>query len=266
LSPSTRPASPAEIRAVAIDLDGTLLDTAGEIASAVNAMLAAVLTGSPRRDGVHDARSMQRPAPRSLSVDEVRAMIGQGLAVLVDRALTAALGRAPDSALAAHAFALCQEAYFEVLGTSAAPFAGVAPGLDALQAMALPLACVTNKPTRFTLPLLERSGLADRFDHVVCGDTYERKKPDPLPLLRTAERFACAPSQLLMIGDSIHDVNAARAGGCPVVCVPYGYRDGQPVESLEVDGMIRDLSEAASWIRRWNERSRSGGERDPEQD
>ena len=117
-----------------------------------------------------------------------------------------------------------------------------------MHAMGLRIGCITNKGTRFTLPLLERTNLAGRFDHIVCGDTYERKKPDPMPLLKTAERFACAQSELLMIGDSRNDVLAARAAGSPILCVPYGYNAGEPVDKLDYDGMIADLSEACAWI------------------
>ena len=93
--------------------------------------------------------------------------------------------------------------------------------------------------------------------HVVCGDTYERRKPDALPLLRTAEQFGCLPRDLLMIGDSINDVASARAAGCPILCVPYGYNEGQPVDNLDFDGMIPTLMAACDWIEARHGRSRS---------
>ena len=255
--PESRAAT-APIRAVAIDLDGTLLDTAGELATAINAMLA--------RLGQSPAPPFDRSPPAiTLQVDAlpeavVRNMIGKGIANLVGQALLAATGEPPSAELAAHALVVYQQCYFEVLGSAAVPYPGVIAGLDRMRALGLPLACITNKAGRFTLALLERMNLRERFAHVVSGDTYEQRKPHPLPLLKTAERFACAPHELLMIGDSANDVLAARAAGCPVLCVPYGYNEGAPVDDLDFDGMIADLSEACDWI---EQRSLRAASRDP---
>ena len=236
----------APIRAVAIDLDGTLLDTVGELAAAVNAMLARL------------GHTSAAPAKRSsllvtlrvpvLPAAAVRDIIGKGITNLIVKALTAATGQPPTAELAAHALAIYSDCYFDLLGSSAAPYPGVIAGLDRMRAMELPLACITNKASRFTEALLERTRLRERFAHVVSGDTYEQRKPHPLPLLKTAERFECAPHELLMIGDSVNDVSAARAAGCPILCVPYGYNEGQPVDNLDFDGMIAELSEACDWI------------------
>jgi phosphoglycolate phosphatase len=237
---------PPPIRAVAIDLDGTLLDTVGEIAAAIN-MLLERLASTEATPHAHPgiARLL---STRSLPENAVRNMIGKGMANLVRHALVAATGHQPSAEMAAHALGVYQECYYEILGTTTIPYDGVIAGLDCLHGLGLKLACITNKSTRFTLPLLERTDLVHRFEHVVCGDTYERRKPDPMPLLKTAERFGCAPSELLMIGDSINDVLAARAAGSPVLCVPYGYNEGEPVDKLDYDGMIADLSEACAWI------------------
>lgn len=244
---SSAPASAlAPIRAVAIDLDGTLLDTVDEIARAANAMLERV--GDARTMPVEHHAAISQMTLRALPEAVVRNLIGRGIASLVTRTLAAALGREPSAALVDHALTLYQECYLELLGTTSVPYDGVLEGLDRMHAMGLKVACITNKVTRFTLPLLERTNLLARFEHVVCGDTYEKKKPDPLPLLKTAERFGVSPAELVMIGDSANDVQAARAAGCPILCVPYGYNEGQPVESLDFDGMIRDLSEACAWI------------------
>jgi phosphoglycolate phosphatase len=237
-------------RAVAIDLDGTLLDTVGELATAINMML--VKVGHPSAMPIEHRAVLEAIANRELPEAAVRNMVGKGLANLVTQALTAALGHAPSPELAAHALGVYQECYLEVLGTSAVPYDGVIAGLDCMHALGLRLACITNKATRFTLPLLERTGLAQRFEHIVCGDTYEKRKPDPLPLVKTAERFGCTTAELLMIGDSVNDVTAARAAGCPILCVPYGYNEGQPVDNLDFDDMIQDLSEACAWIAKRN--------------
>ena len=252
-----RPAA-AAIRAIAIDLDGTLLDTIAELAQAINTMLA-------RLGDAGSAPAALRPALAALRFNAlpdatVRNMVGKGIVNLVNRALAAATGTAPSPELAAHALAVYQECYFALLGTTTVPYPGVIAGLDRMRAMGLPLACVTNKATRFTLPLLAHAGMQDRFDHVVCGDTYEQRKPHPMPLLKTAEKFGCAPHELLMIGDSVNDVAAARAAGCPVLCVPYGYNEGEPVDKLDFDGMIPTLSDACDWI---DNRSRHSASADP---
>jgi phosphoglycolate phosphatase len=125
------------------------------------------------------------------------------------------------------------------------PFPGVIEGLRALHAAGLPLACITNKAERFTVDLLQRTGLDGFFAVVICGDTVARKKPDPEPVLTACARLDVRPADALMIGDSANDVQAARAAGCPVWCVPYGYNEGQPVESLDCDAFVPDLAEAA---------------------
>ena len=186
---------------MAIDLDGTLLDTIGELAAAINAMLERLGHAAAAPVGQHSVIANLKV--RVLPGATVRNMVGKGMANLVNKALTAATGEEPSPELAAHALEVYQECYFALLGTTTVPYPGVIAGLDRMRAMGLPLACITNKATRFTLPLLERTGMQSRFDHVVCGDTYEARKPHPLPLLKTAERFGCAPHELLMIGDSV---------------------------------------------------------------
>jgi phosphoglycolate phosphatase len=125
------------------------------------------------------------------------------------------------------------------------PFPGVVEGLHALRAAGVPLACITNKAERFTVDLLRRTALDGFFDVLMCGDTVARKKPDPEPVLAACGRLGVAPADALMIGDSANDVQAARAAGCPVWCVPYGYNEGRPVESLDCDALVPDLAEAA---------------------
>lgn len=243
------------IRAVAIDLDGTLLDTIGELAAAINGMLEHL--GHASAAPVDQRMVIATLKVNTLSDATVRNMVGKGMANLVNRALTTATGEEPTPELAAHALAIYQECYFALLGTTTVPYPGVMQGLARMRDMDLPLACVTNKATRFTRTLLERTGMLDHFDHVVCGDTYEERKPHPMPLLKTAERFGCAPRELLMIGDSVNDVAAARNAGCPVLCVPYGYNEGEPIDKLDFDGMIADLSEACDWIRQRSARDAS---------
>jgi phosphoglycolate phosphatase len=218
--------SPARPRAVLFDLDGTLLDSAPDLAAAANAMLAEL--------GM---------APRDPAV--VATYIGKGIPRLVERALTGSLDAAADPALLARALPVYEHHYAAESGRRSVPFPGVVEGLRALHAADLPLACITNKAQRFTFDLLQRTGLDGFFDAVVCGDTVANKKPDPMPVLHACERLGVRPQDALMIGDSANDVQSARAAGCPVWCVPYGYNEGRSVETLDCDLIVPDLAEAA---------------------
>ena len=213
-------------RAVLFDLDGTLLDSAPDLAAAANAMLAAL--GLPARD----------PAV-------IATYIGKGIPRLVERTLTGNLDTAADPVLFARALPIYERYYAEESGRRSVPFPGVIEGLRALRDAGLPLACITNKAERFTLDLLQRTGLDGFFPVVVCGDTVVRKKPDPEPVLTACAQLGVRPADALMIGDSANDVQAARAAGCPVWCVPYGYNEGRPVETLDCDAIVPDLAEAA---------------------
>jgi phosphoglycolate phosphatase len=217
------------VRAVAVDLDGTLLDTLPDIAEAADRML----------------RDLGRPAAGS---DTVRGYIGRGIPRLVKRLLTGDPDAEPDAGLFDRALPLFEQHYRDTFDQRSRPFPGVVEGLERMRAGGLKLACVTNKAQAFTLPLLERTGMAGFFDLVVSGDTLPRKKPDPLPLLHIAQHFRLLPPQLLLIGDSDNDTDAARAAGCPVVCVPYGYTGGRQVRDLDCDAIVTSLIEAAELI------------------
>jgi phosphoglycolate phosphatase len=112
------------------------------------------------------------------------------------------------------------------------------------------LACLTNKPTAFAKPLLDRMQLASFFELLFGGDAFERKKPDPLPTLKTCEAMGTSPSRTLVIGDSSNDARAARAAGCPVVLVTYGYNHGEPVQRIDADGFVDSIADVPQWIRR----------------
>jgi len=217
------------IAAVMIDLDGTLLDTVPDLTAAAERMLAAL--------GL-SARTQE----------EIRSFIGKGIPNLVRRCLQASAGAARVEALQAEALALYHDFYFEESGRRSAVYPGVLEGLAQFRAMRLRLACVTNKAARFTLPLLAQTGLAPYFELVVSGDTLARKKPDPMQLAHICAAFALAPEKVLLIGDSANDTLAARASGCPVLCVSYGYSEGGDVHSLHCDAIVDSLSEAANLI------------------
>ncbi len=222
---------PICVGAVVLDLDGTLLDTADDLAVAANAMLQDLGLG---------------PLPEAV----IRKYIGKGLQNLVTRCLAEASGREPAPAEVERALAAFEPHYAENLCVRTRPYPGVLEGLEGLQAQGLPLACVTNKVERFTRPLLRQAGLARYFDLVLGGDSLPRKKPDPMPLLYTAEHFGLAPAQLLLVGDSPNDTQAARAAGCPVVCVPYGYNEGTEVQELDCDAIVAGVHEVPRLVRK----------------
>lgn len=217
-------------KAVILDLDGTLLDTALDIAAAANAMLT----------------ELDRPA---CTVNDIRRYIGRGIPNLIKRCLAGRLDAADDPAPPpATALAIFQSHYAASNGRHATIYPGVIEGLRAMRDQGLRLACVTNKATAFTLPLLAASGLASWFELVVCGDTLARNKPDPLPLLHICDRFGMQPAEVLVIGDSLNDVKAARAAGCPIFCVPYGYNEDEDVRKLDCDAIVATLAEASTRI------------------
>jgi phosphoglycolate phosphatase len=218
---------PLAVKAVTIDLDGTLLDTIPDLAAAANMMLA----------------ELGRPP---LDIEVIRTFVGKGITRLVERTLDA--DGAPDQALMARALPVFERCYMQVNGRHTTIYPGAKEGLDRLRAQGFPLACVTNKSGRFTLPLLDNVGLASYFKTVVSGDTLERKKPEPDPLLHAAAVLEIAPRDMLMIGDSLNDTQAARAAGCPVFCVTYGYNEGHDVRDLDTDALVDSLVEAAGLI------------------
>jgi phosphoglycolate phosphatase len=220
------PAFPQPLRAAIVDLDGTLVDTLGDFSAALDRMLAGLgLPAVPRQ--------------------RVAEFIGQGSEHLVREAL-AHVGAPPR--LYERAFAGYQAAYAEVNGRGAEVYPGAADGLRQLRAAGLRLACVTNKPGAFARALLQAKGLADGFEAVFGGDAFERKKPDPLPLRKACAALGTTPAQTLVLGDSRNDAQAARAAGCPVVLVTYGYNHGQPVRSVDADGYVDSLAEVAGLL------------------
>lgn len=216
------------IKAVFIDLDGTLADTLPDLADAANAMLA----------------ELGRPV---LPLETLRGFVGRGIPNLVGRCLGyPGESTAPD---AVAALALFRRHYAAVNGRKTRLYPGVLEGLRALRAAGLKTACVTNKAAAFTAPLLERTGLAPFLDETVSGDTLPQKKPHPLPFLHLCERFGISPAEALVVGDSRNDVAGARAAGCPVFCVPYGYSEGEDVHELGADAIVATLEEAARRLR-----------------
>ncbi|WP_010322885.1 phosphoglycolate phosphatase [Marinobacterium stanieri] len=212
---------------VMFDLDGTLVDSALDLTAAVDNMLQAI---------------GREPAGE----ERVRQWVGNGAPVLVKRALTGEIHPSEESLepeLFQAAFEVFLAAYTQSNGRYAKLYPGVEEMLIHLQQAGVPMAVVTNKPMAFTTPLLKAMKIEQYFDQVLGGDSLPVKKPDPLPLLSVLEATGCAPEQALMLGDSRNDVDAARAAGCPVICVSYGYNHGEPVENCSPDRVVDSFAE-----------------------
>lgn len=225
----------AALRAVLIDLDGTLMDTAPDLAEAANRM-----------------RADFDLAP--LALERIAAFVGKGADVLVHRALTDdSNGQAAPDDFARGRSAFYRH-YHATNGEMAIVFHHVPDALRLLKDCNLKLGCVTNKPREFTVPLLDRMRLASWFDAVVAGDDVKEKKPHPALLLAACERLGVAADEALMIGDSINDALAARAAGCGVVLVETGYNEGEHVATLAgtagVFAIVPTLLDAAQTVQK----------------
>ena len=207
------------LQAAIVDLDGTLVDTLGDFEVALNRTLVGLML----------------PAVDRAFIERT---VGKGSEHLLRSTLAAVAG---DASLYDAAWAHYQRHYRAVNGDHAEVYDGVVAGLDMLRAAGLALACVTNKPQAFAVALLERKGLAGYFAQVFGGDSFERSKPDPLPLLRAAAALGSSPPRTLVIGDSANDASAAHAAGCPLVLVSYGYNHGEPVAGLGADVVVDRL-------------------------
>ncbi len=217
---------PIAIKAVVIDLDGTLLNTAPDLAYAAELMMAEL--GLP-----------------AVPLATIKTYIGNGVSRLAKRVLTGDMDAEPDADLFARAYPLYEKHYGANVSRYSRPFDGVVAGLEAFKAMGVHIACITNKAEKYTVPLLKDTGLFDYFELVLSGDSLPKRKPDPLPLLHACKLFGIEPHELLLIGDSLNDTQAARAAGCPVFCVPYGYNRGRSVEELDLDAVTPTLLDAA---------------------
>lgn len=222
-----------ESRAVLIDLDGTLMDTAPDLAEAANRTRA-------------DFGLLPLPAAR------IAQYVGRGADVLVHRILTDRMSGEVAPEHFAPARAAFTRHYHAVNGDASVVFEGVPHALARLRVLGWKLACVTNKPREFTLPLLQRAGLAALLDAVVCGDEVQHRKPHPEIVLQACHRLGVAPGQAVMIGDSVNDVRAAHAAGVRVILVETGYNEGETVASLAnepgVDAIVPGLIDAARWL------------------
>ncbi len=225
-------------QAAIIDLDGTMVDTLGDFV--------VVLQHTLTDMGCH-------PIERArVDRDFVELTVGKGTEDLLRRTLAHAWGLPDDDAEVVAQVPLAwrhyQGHYQRLNGQHADVFPGVSEGLAQLSALGMPLACLTNKPTAFAEQLLRVKGLRHHFQHVFGGDAFERKKPDPLPLLKTCEALGTVPAHTVMVGDSSNDAQAASAAGCPVVLVRYGYNHGHPIDEVPALAHV-DRLDQLTWRR-----------------
>jgi phosphoglycolate phosphatase len=210
------------LEAILFDLDGTLVDSVPDIANALDCALAS--------QGFSE-----------VGEEQARHWVGNGAGKLVQRALAHALG-VVESEAQGESYEKLLAAFYDFYGRDSASrtrvYPGVVEALQSWQSAGVRLACVTNKPERFTHPILEQLGLQCYFPVVVGGDTLAQRKPDPAPLKLACERLGVAVAGTVLVGDSVNDVGAARGLGIPVACVSYGYNHGAPVATANPDLLV----------------------------
>ena len=218
---------------ITIDLDGTLVDSIADLHAAV-------------------IRMQEELGRESATVDQVRCWVGNGIERLVHRALTQSMNDDADTALYTCAIAIFRRSYATLNGAHSSLYPGVVEGLDWLSAHDVPLVCVTNKAGQFSRPLLEALGIDHYFRHHIAGDDVTEKKPSPAALLKAMALCNAGAARSVMIGDSLHDIRAARAAGFTMIGVSYGYNHGQPISGLSgtdrPDYIIDSFSELADCI------------------
>jgi N-acetyl-D-muramate 6-phosphate phosphatase len=218
---------PLDVDAVLFDLDGTLADTAGDLAEAVNRM---------RRDrGLPDALP---ETTRPLASSGARGLLQAGLGVTPE---------APDYLALRDEFLANYEA---CLAQTTRLFEGVEPLLAELEARAIPWGIVTNKAERFTTPVVAALELTSRASVVVCGDTTPHPKPHPAPLLHAAQALRLAPARCAYVGDDFRDIVAGNAAGMPTLAARWGYIGAQPIEQWPATGGVDAPLDILAWIRR----------------
>lgn len=218
-------------QAILLDLDGTLVDSIPDIASATNAMLVEL-------------------GRKELALDLIKSFVGKGSNILVQRALNAGnTDTAYNELEYEQALKLFAKHYALTNGEESLVYDGVFDGLSAFKALGCRLAVVTNKPVEFAIPLLNKLRLASYFDIIIGGNSTDEKKPHPLPFTYACEQLAVAPKNALVIGDSNNDAIAARAAKIDVLLVPYGYTEGMDVQTLDVDGIVCSIAKAVMWAR-----------------
>lgn len=226
--PPEQPA-PRRLKAAIVDLDGTMVDTADDFTASLNGMLAEL-------------------GARPISREEVVGYVGKGSEHLIHSVLSARFSPEETEACFPQALDRYQAHYAEINGRHTRLYPDVERGLAALSQAGVKLACVTNKPHRFAVALLERHALARYFAVILGGDSVKRKKPDPQPMLAACDALGVAPGDAVAIGDSENDALAGRAAGMATLTVPYGYNHGKAIQTINSDGIVATLLEAARFV------------------
>lgn len=218
----------ASLELIAIDLDGTLVDSVKDLHQAVT----------------HMQSSLALPPS---SEADVLGWVGNGIERLVHRALTGDMSADAEPDLFARAIVVFRQSYSDVLGHYSRLYPGVLEGLDWMATLRAPMVVVTNKDSVFADALLRQLGIRHYFRHLIGGDHVMAKKPDPEGLLLAARLCSAAPQHSLLIGDSISDFKAAAAAGFLCVGMSYGYNHGRTIDSLDAseapDAVLDSLSE-----------------------
>lgn len=214
---------------VLIDVDGTLVDSVPDLAFCVDEMM----------------KQLDMPIRGEAAV---RHWVGNGVERLVKRGLINELNGEPDEALYDKALPIFRELYAENTSKRSCLYDGVPEALDFLSTTGVKIGCVTNKASEFTLPLLKDLGISDYFETVLCGDMVERKKPDPMPLIMSAEKLGVSPTASMMIGDSMSDVKAARAAEFSIICMSYGYNHGEDIRDYHPDAVVDSMAEVKDLV------------------
>lgn len=209
------------IEALLFDLDGTLLDSAPDLAIAIDRMLA----------------ELKFPLA---GIERVARWVGDGARQLVIESLKFSSADF-DTDTVDRALRVFHRHYGESLSRNSHLFPGVREALQHWRDKGLRMACVTNKGAHFTEPLIDHFDLRALFPVVISGDTLPQRKPDPAPLLEACRQLQTHPSRAIMIGDSRNDVRAARAAGMPVICVRHGYNHGRPIEDEQPDHIVESF-------------------------
>jgi 2-phosphoglycolate phosphatase len=215
------------VRGVLFDLDGTLIDSAPDLAGAANRLR---------------ADHGMEPLP----LEMLRPMVGSGARGMVGIAFGVVPGETQFEPLR-DAFLAHYEA---TLLQTTSPFAGVDEMLSALEAAGIPWGIVTNKATRFTAAIVAGLKLVERAAVVVCGDTTPHAKPHPQPLLHAARTMGLAPEDVVYVGDDLRDAQAARAAGMAMLVATWGYLGlGEPVHSWGADALLDEPGQLLAWLR-----------------
>ena len=216
-------------RLILFDLDGTLVDTAPDLAFAIDSTL----------------QNLKLPV---CGESKVRGWIGSGIEGVMKRALSRDESTEVDKELYERALHIFKDIYFDKVCIHSKTYAGTHELLQHLSDEGFQIGCVTNKAARYTEKLLHALNLHHFFGIIVSGDTLSVKKPEPEPILHAADYFSVSITETWMVGDSLTDIRAARAAKCPIVCVPYGYNRGHDIAEFEPDAIVENLFSIISLI------------------